>query len=319
MTTQAGAMLRAATILGAALVSSSSFAQGFPSKPINLVLSSGPGSSVDVMARTLAAVTEKELGQKVIVINKPGGDGAAAMADLLGKRADGHTVWAVTKTFPVALRTTLTQFKATSFQPLVRVQVDPFALAVRADSPYRSLEEFLSAARTAPKRVGGFGSASPHGLFNFRLAEASKTKLTWLPYGAGSEAITALLGGHVDAVVSNPSSMMQQVRGGTMHILAVATETRGADMPDTPTFKESGYDLVDTQWRGLFVKAGTPKAILDRLDAAFRKAIKDPVFQDYLKKTVQEDGYLGPDAFAAFVEKEIVDAESVADRFARRE
>ena len=201
------------------------------------------------------------------------------------------------------------------FQPLVRVQVDPFALAVRGDSEFETLQDFLDASQDRTLNVGGFGSASPHGMFNFRLADETGADLTWIPFQAGSDAITAVLGGHVDAVISNPSSMMSQVEAGSMRILAVATEERGEDLPDTPTFIESGVNLVDSQWRGLFVKAGTPPEVLATLDEALMAAIKSPEFQEYLDRTIQADGYMGPEEFTAFVEQEMADAERLAQRF----
>ena len=290
-------------------------AQNFPTKPITMVLSSGSGSSVDIMARTLAKVAEKELGQPVVVSNKPGGDGATAMAELLAAKPDGYTLWAATKTFPVALNTNLKQFKASDFQPLVMVQVDPFALVVQGNAKWKNLNEFLADAKAKRMNVGGFGSSSPHGLFNYFLAKNSKANLNWIPHQSGSKALTALMGGHLDAVVSNPSSMMSQVKAGTLRILAVATPERLKDLPNVPTFKEQGFDMVDSQWRGFFVKAGTPAPIVAKLDAALKRAIESAEFQDYLVKTVQYSGYMGPKEFSAYVKKEIDAIAPVADDF----
>jgi len=252
----------------------------------------------------------------VIVHNRAGGDGAVAMSDLLRAPADGYNLWAATKTFPVSMNTTLKgQFKMEDFYPLVRVQVDPFALVVQNDAPWTNLEEFITDAKTKPLTVGGFGSSSPHGLFAFNLVKASGADLTWIPYNAGSDAITALMGGHVEAVLSNPSSMMQQVKSGLLRVLAVATDERSPNLPDIPTFKEQGFDLVDAQWRGLFVKAGTPPEIVAKLDEAFSKAIKTEEFQQYLLNTVQEDGYLGPEEFSKYVVEELDAVTASADEF----
>ncbi len=297
------------------LVTGAASAQNFPNKPITMILSSGSGSSVDIMARTLAKVAEKELGQPVVVSNKPGGDGATAMAELLSNRADGYTLWAATKTFPVALNTNLKQFKAADFQPLVMVQVDPFALVVQSNAKWKNLNEFLADAKAKRMNVGGFGTSSPHGLFNYFLAKNSGAKLNWIPHDAGSKALTALMGGHLDAVVSNPSSMMSQVKAGTLRILAVATPERLKDLPNVPTFKEQGYDMVDSQWRGFFVKAGTPAPVVAKLDAALKRAIESKEFQDYLVKTVQYSGYMGPKEFSAYVKKEIDQIAPIADDF----
>lgn len=304
-----------ALVLCLAVAGSAAAAQEFPGQSFTMILSSGSGSSVDVMGRTLASVVEDELGQTVVVENRPGGDGAIAMTDLLGAEADGYTWWAATKTFPVAMSTTLSQFNMDDFQPLVRVQVDPFALAVRGDSEFETLQDLIDAGKERQISVGGFGSASPHGLFNFRLADATGANLTWIPFGAGSQAVTALLGGHVDAVVSNPSSMISQVEAGALRILAVATEERAEDLPDTPTFIESGVDLVDAQWRGLFTRAGTPDDVMEALDTALEAAIRSDEFQDYLERTLQKDGYMGPAEFAEFIAREMEGVERFAEPF----
>lgn len=308
--------LSATLAISSFALAASAGAQEFPSQPITIILSSGAGSSVDAMARTLASAAERELGQPVIVSNRPGGDGAVAMADLLRAPADGYTLWGATKTFPVSMNTTLAgMFTMEDFQPLVRVQIDPFALVVQNDAPWETLEDFLEDARENLVNVGGFGSASPHGLFNFFLAKESDAGLSWIPFNAGSDAITALMGGHVDAVLTNPSSMMPQVNAGILRVLAVATEERSSDLADIPTFREYGYDLVDAQWRGLFLKAGTPDDVVEKLDAAFRAAIASDDFQQYLVNTVQADGYMGPAEFEAYVSEELEAVTAVAEEF----
>lgn len=288
----------------------------FPEKEITVVVNTKAGSSVDVMARTIAKVAEKYLGQPVVVLNKPGGDGAVAMSYVLGQPADGYHIWAGTKTLSAALNTNLKQFKVSDFQPLVRVQVDPFALGVRAEAPWQSLRDLIEDAKANPGKiqVGGFGSASAHSLAAYRLMYRSGAEFTWVPFDAGSEAMTAVLGGHVDVVHSNPSTLQQHVESGKLRILAVAADERLADFPDVPTYKEEGVDMVDSQWRGLFLKAGTPEPIVEKLHEAFKQAIKDPEFQEYLKNTKQIDGYLGPDDFTAFVEEDVEAAKEIIER-----
>lgn len=306
----------AALAASMAVSAGAALAQTFPTQPVTIILNSSPGSGVDAMARTLAVALERELGQRVVVTNRPGGDGAVAMSELLRAPADGYLIWGVTKTFPVALNTTLKgMFEIDQFQPLVRAEIDPFAVGVLADSPYTTLEELLDAARTGDINVGGFGSSSPHGLFNFLLARESETPLSWIPFSSSGEALTAVLGGHVDAIVSNPSVLASQVQAGSMRILAVATEERIEDLPEIPTFSELGYELVDSQWRGFFLKAGTPDDVVAALDVAFREAMNSPEFTEYLSNTGQINGYIDPEAFTAFVRDELDLVTGVADEF----
>jgi tripartite-type tricarboxylate transporter receptor subunit TctC len=128
---------------------------------------------------------------------------------------------------------------------------------------------------------------------------------TWMPFDGGSEAVTAVLGGHVDVVNTNPGNVLQHVEAGQLRVLGVMNDKRIDVLPDVPTYKEAGYD-VDTswaQWRGIFAKKGIPQEVIDKLSDAFLKAIKEPEFQKYLKDTNQMDGSLGPAEFTAAVKK----------------
>lgn len=313
-TTRAIALIIAAGLLSTVMLASAQ--TNYPTKPLTFVLSSGAGSSVDVMARTISKIAEKYLGEPIGVLNKPGGSGAVAMAYLLSNPANGYTIWAATKTFPVAMNTTLKQYSMNQFEPLVRVEIDPFTIAVQANSPYKTLSDLLKAAKAKPGSitVGGFGSSSPHHLATVRLMSLTNTKFTWVPFSAGSRAMAALLGGHVDAVLSNPSTLKQNVLAGKLRMLAVASDQRLKDFPDTPTFKELGVNLVDAQWRGIFLKAGTPSAVVAKLGAAFKKAIADPAFQTYLKKSNQEDGFMGPAAFTSFVGQQMNQIKTIVNQ-----
>jgi len=214
------------------------------------------------------------------------------------------------------MNTTLKQFSMGDFQPLVRVQIDPFAIAVRSDAPWQTLDELLAAANQRPGEItiGGFGAASPHALLAYVLMDRTDTDFIWVPFEAGNDATTAVLGGHVDAVISNPSTLKQFVDAGNLTMLAIASEERLGDFPDTPTFRDQGLDIVDSQWRGIFVKAGTPESVMTTLDDAFRAAIASDGFQDYLTRTNQLDGYMGPEAFGAFVAQEMESVREVVEK-----
>jgi putative tricarboxylic transport membrane protein len=288
----------------------------FPTKPVTIIVNTNPGSSVDVMARKIASIGEKHLGQPIVVENKPGGDGAVAMGYVLNQKDDGYTVWAGTKTLVGALNTTLSHYKVDSFQPVIRIQDDPFALGVSKDSPFNTLEDLINHAKENPGKVkiGGFGSTSAHTFAAYELMDKAGVEMTWIPFDAGSDGITNVMGGHIDVAHSNPSTMKQFVESGDIKILSVASEDRLADFPDVGTYKEQGVDYVDSQWRGLFVKGGTPKEIVNVLHDAFKKTIEDPEFIEYMKTSNQYDGYMSPEEFMESIQKEYEATKEIVEK-----
>lgn len=281
-------------------------ATSFPNKSITILVNTSPGSSVDVMARTVAKVAQKYLGQTLVVENKPGGDGAIAMSALINGKTDGYTLWAGTKTLPVALNTNMKQFKLDQFQPVIRIQDDPFALGVNKYSPFNNLTDLIKYAKAHPKevKIGGFGAQSAHTIATYDFMDKAGIEMTWVPFNSGGDGITAVLGGHIDVSQSNPSSFNQFLKSGELKMLGVAANSPIADYPGVKTYKEQGIDIVDSQWRGLFVKGGTPDEIVQKLHDALKKAIYDPEFVDYMKKSSQLDGYQGPKEFKDSIQKE---------------
>jgi putative tricarboxylic transport membrane protein len=288
----------------------------FPSDTITIVVNTNPGSSVDVMARTVAKVGEKYTDQPIVVENRPGGDGAIAMSHVLNQDANGYTVWAGTKTLVGALNTTLDHFSVDDFQPVIRIQEDPFALGVPADSQFNTLEDVIQYAKEKPGEldIGGFGSTSAHTLAAYRLMYLSDIEMTWVPFDAGSDGITNVLGGHIDISHSNPSSFKQFVESGDLKMLAVASEERLEDYPDVPTYKEQGVDMVDSQWRGLFVKGGTPDDKVQKLHDLFKQIIEDEEFVEYMESSNQNNGYLSPKEFKESIVKEYEEAKEIVER-----
>lgn len=282
-------------------------AKDFPKKPIELLNASSAGSPADVMARELAKYAEKYLGQPVVVVNKTGGSGGVQMAALKAAQPDGYTIGATTAAITGTLNTELKdQFVLDDFEFIIRVQVDPFVLVVRNESPFKTLDDLIKYAEENPGKlkIGGNGTGSGQHLTVLRLAKAAGIEVTWVPFEGGSQAITAGLGGHVDAVSTAPAAIYSHVEAGKLRPLALSSEQRLASLPDTPTMKELGYDVVAMQWRGIFARKGIPKEIIQKLHDAFKKAMEDPGFVEYMKNTKQENGYLGPAEFTAAVKKE---------------
>lgn len=280
----------------------------WPTKPITILVWSKAGSGVDVMGRFAAKFLEKELGKPVVVENKTGGDGAVAMKAILGQPADGYSLGVNTRSQMISLNSDLKgQIDPKGFEFISQNQGDPYVLAVKADTNLKTLNDFINAAKTVKNfSVGGFGANSAFSFYMEEFAKQAQIKVNWIPYLGGSEATTQLLGGHINAAVTNVGQVMKHVKAGTLRVLAVSTKQRMAELPDTPTFKELGYKGLDvTHWRGFYVKKGTPKEIIAKLDELFKKLSQDKEWQNSLKASGLTNDFVPSKETAAEIEKEL--------------
>lgn len=281
----------------------------FPAKGITILCGSKAGSPVDVMARELAKHVEKILGKPVVVENKPGGSQAEMLSTLMGQPADGYTLATVTTSTVGVLAAQLReQYKLDDLNFLICLQTDPYALVVRAESPFKDLKDLLEYARQNPGKVkvGGFGSGSGHHMAFLDLCDKTGVQMSWVVFEGGSEAIAAALGGHVDVAHTNPGPVIGHVQAGKMRILAVASEKRLDVLPDVPTYRDQGVDLVLFQWRGVAMRAGAPQPVVDKLVAVMQQAAATPEFKEYMKNTNQFESDLAGERFQQYVRNEFV-------------
>lgn len=285
-------------------------ADKFPTKPITIITHTNAGSPTDIMARQLAKAAEPILGQPVVVENKPGGSGAIQMAALMAAPADGYTLATCTPTQIGLMQGELKgKFKVDDFSWICRVQIDPYIFVVRSDSPWKSLKDVVEYARQNPNKlkVGGYGSVgSGHNIAFNIFAQAAGIKAVWVPFEGTNDAVTSLLGGHIDAANSNPDQVRQHVEAGKLRVLGVMADKRLPDMPDVPTYAEAGFP-VDTSWiqfRGLFGRKDIPEPIQNKLSEAFLQAMKSPQFVEYMKSSQQIDGSMGVKDFTLFIQKQ---------------
>lgn len=276
----------------------------FPTKTITILNSSTAGSPADVMARQVAQFAQKTLGQTLIVSNVTGGSGGVMFANLLKEKPDGYTIATVTASQIAALQSDLSKdFKFDDFDFLVNVQKEPYAIAVKADSKFKTIKEMMDFATSNPGKLkmGGQGTGSAMHLLSFQLAEKGGTKITWVPFGGGAESVTNLLGGNVDVIVTAPATMNQYVEAGQARLLAISGEQRMDVLKDVPTLKELGYtEILATQYRGFMVKKGLPEDVKTKLVDAIKTAIADPGFKAYMTTNKQPDGYMGPEDFTKY-------------------
>ena len=222
-----------------------------PTRPVEIIVHTGPGGGSDVLARNVATMMEKEklVPVRMQVINKPGGNGAVAAAALAEKKDDPHTIGLITSVW-IAGPLTSSEAKITvhDLKPIAGLMLEPAVFAVRADSPYKSLKEFVDAAKAHPGtlRQSGGSVTSRDNIIRLSLQHATGAKWAFVSFQGGGERLAALLGGHVDIMVIEPQEAGEQVRAGKLRVLAQLSEKRLPGYPDAPTLKEAGFDVVST-------------------------------------------------------------------------
>jgi tripartite-type tricarboxylate transporter receptor subunit TctC len=262
---------------------------GWPSKPITMVVPFPPGGLADIVARPVAEAMSRELGQPVLIENKGGAGGGIGMAYVSKAPADGHTVLMALSSLTVIPEADVVlgrqqMFALNSLRPIARFTADPTVLAVRADSPWKTVKDFVEDARKRPGAIN-FGSSGNYGTMHVPmeiLSQNAGIKMTHVPFTGAAPAVVALLGGQIDAVSSGPATVLQHVKAGKLRVLAHWGTSRLDSLPDVPSLKAAGYDAEYAQWSGLFVPAATPEPVAQRLRAAARVAAMDPKVKDVI-------------------------------------
>jgi tripartite-type tricarboxylate transporter receptor subunit TctC len=257
----------------------------YPSRPISMVVPFPPGGVADIVARPAGEAMSRVLNVPVVIENKPGAGGGIGMGYVAKAKPDGYTVLLALSSISILPEADKVTGRTPMYQldqlvPIARLTADPTVLTVRADSPWKTLQDFVADARRRPGVIT-YGSSGNYGTMHVpmeMLASSAGVKLLHVPYTGAGPAVIALLGGTVDAVATGPSTVVQQVRSGKLRVLASWGDKRLASLPDVPTLTESGYDAVFFQWSALFAPAGTPEPVIARLRAAAHAAAIDPRF-----------------------------------------
>lgn len=292
-------------------------AQDFPVRPITLIVPFPPGGVADNVARPVAQALGKQLGQSVVIENRQGAGGGIGMAYVAKARADGYTLLLALSSISVIPEADRVLGRAPMFQldqlvPVARFTADPVVLAVRADAPWKSFAEFVAFARAHPKKLN-YGSSGNYGTMHVpmeMLAASAGIRMTHVPFTGAAPAVTALLGGTLDAVASGPSTVVQHVKAGKLRVLANWGTERHAALPDVPTLTELGLAADYAQWSGLFAPAGTPEPVLAALRKAAREAQDDPAFRQAFVTMQTPLAYLDAPAFRRYWD---ADARKMAD------
>ena len=300
----------ASVSLALALFAGAAIAQGYPAKPIRLIVPFPPGGGTDIAARTIANKLSEDVKWTFVVENKPGAGGNLGVEQAVKSAADGYTlVIGQTSNLAInpALYAKLPYDPLRDLSPVALIVSAPVVFVVAASSRYTSLGDLLAAAKTDP---GGVTFASPGNgtvshLAGELLQRAAGVKLTHVPYKGASQALTDTLGGQVQSFMSSVPSALSQIRAGRLRAIAVSSATRARELPEVPTIAEAGYQGFEAStWYGLLAPARTPAPIIARLNAEVNRVLKTPEVRERLAAEGGEALGGSPEQFASFLKAE---------------
>ncbi|RPI99932.1 MAG: tripartite tricarboxylate transporter substrate binding protein [Deltaproteobacteria bacterium] len=257
-----------------------SFAQQYPTKPINLIVTFAPGGTLDVATRMLAAKAEKFLGQPLVISNVGGGGGSVALGQVAKKRPDGYDITSCTSTGLIRIpQLRAVPYSLEDFVPIMHFAAVQSGVVVKSDSPYKTFKDLIEYARKNPGKVNyaTSGAGSPMHIGMEYVADREGIHWTHVPYAGGAPGLAAVLGGHVTAM-SDSTEWLPHVKEGSLRLIVTHGEKRMKIFPNVPTLRDLGYDFINETVFMLAVPKGTPPAIVKKLDESFHKAMDDPEF-----------------------------------------
>jgi len=290
----------------AALAAAPAWAQFKPTKPVEFIVHTGPGGGADVLARFIAQVIEKEnlAPVRFQVNNRDGGGGLRAMAYVAEKKGDSHAIAVFTGNW---LTNPLTRAEAQhtvkDMTPVARLVLEPALVAVKADAPYKTLKDFIDAAKKAPgtmKQSGG-SITSRDNVVRQLLMKNTGANWAYISFPGGGERIAALLGGHVNMMVVEPQEAGEHIKAGNMRVIAQVSDKRLAGFPNVPTIKEAGFDIPNVpQVRGIVMPSGVAPDVVAYYEDLFLRISKTATWRKYLEEQQFEDGYMKSAELAKF-------------------
>lgn len=302
------------SLLGACLATlglahASAFAQAWPAKPIHLICPYGAGGASDILTRLLGEALAPRLGQSVVVENKAGAGTRIANEHVARAAPDGHIVLHAAAPIAIgeALYPRLPYAVKKDFMPVMSTAIAPLFLIVNADAPYKTVAEFIAFGKSSDKGLtfGSPGAGSAPHLTAELLMRAAGTKGLVVQFRGDAPAYTELLAGRIDATLTAISSALPHVQSGRLRVLAVANEERTPLYAQAPTLRESGLpSVVGYGWYGLMVPAGTPAAVVERLNRETRAVLADPEMQKKVEAAGLQVRGGTPAEFATFIDSE---------------
>ena len=296
---------------GLSALATGALAQGTEGQPVSLIVPLAPGGIADITARPLAIPLARELGRPVIVDNKIGAGGAVGISYVGRQKPDGNTllmalssIVVIPEADRVAGRTP--SYDLEKFAPIALITADPTVLVVRADSPLRTIDDLIKAAKARPGAIS-FSSSGLYGTTHIcqaMLWQAAGIEMLHVPYNGGGPSMTALLGGQVEVTAQAPGTIAPHLKADTVRVLGSWGVERLKMLPEIKTFREQGLDVEFYIWSALFAPAGIAPAKLEQLRSAARKSVQDPGFQSAMATMNTPIRFMEGDEFARFLEKD---------------
>jgi tripartite-type tricarboxylate transporter receptor subunit TctC len=313
------AILLAAAILAFA---GAAQAQQFPNRPVTLVVPWPPGGGTDIGMRALALATEKHLGQKIVIENKPGASGTIGPANMAASAVpDGYTVAQIPITvfrLPAIQKTNYDPAK--DFTYIIQVTGYTFGVVVRADAPWKTFNELLDYAKANPGKLnyGAPGAGTSLHITMEQIAKLKGIKWTMVPFKGQADSLTALLGGHID-VESNSTGWAGTVNDGKARLLVTWGAARTKNWPDVPTLKDLDINMVSNSPFGIAGPKGMDPAVVKVLHDAFKKGMEEQSYKDAMAKLDQEDNYLSTADYQAYAMQQIAEQKQLVEELGLRQ
>jgi len=309
---------RAVGALALATVASPAWAQDFPTRSLKIVVPYAPGGGADSVARIVAKKVSENIGQPIVIENK-GGAGSIVGTDLVAKaEPDGYTLL-LGQSGPISINPavykTLPYDPVKDFAPITMTTAYPYILVVNSESPAKTVQEFVALAKSKPGGLnyGSTGVGAANHLVAELFASKADLKMTHVPYRGTALAVGDLVSGTLNVVFGDPISVLPHIKAGKLRALAVTSLERSPVAPEVPTVAESGYPGFEAlAWHGILAPARTPPAVVKKLNAEFVKALADPATRALLEKQAMQPVGNSPEAFAAFIQKDIATWKAVA-------
>ena len=308
----------AAAALAAGLVTSNACAQSYPARPVTMIVPWAAGGGTDAVARVIGTLLEKELGQPVSVVNRIGGSGVVGHSAIANAAPDGYTIGLITVEITMMHHQKLTELNPTSYTPIALVNLDPAGFQVRADSPYKSMQDAIAAIKANPSGKFKASGTGQGGIWHLALAgmlrdlKIDPASVAWVPSQGAAPGLQDLVSGGVEFVPCSLPEARSLIDSGKVRSLAIMADQPSGLYPNVPTLKQAtGSGWATGAWRGVAAPKGLPKDIQERLTAAVRKVYDSKEYKDFM--TQRGFGMLWGDSaqFGAFMAKGDADMKAV--------
>jgi len=275
----------------------------YPDRPIKMIVPWAAGGDTDAICRVIAASMEKHLGKPVVIVNITGASGTVGAREAKKAAPDGYTIFSVHDSIHTTYYTGVSELSYQDFDPVCLQTATPSVFAAYGKTPWNSMKELIEDAKKRPEQITiGATLGSTSHFFPAMVGQAAGVKWKYVSYEGTAPRMTALLGGHVLLGETN-LTQLDKVKAGQLKMLVIATAKRLPEVPDVPTLKELGIDIVYAVNRGLFAPKGTPEAALAKLEEACAKAAKDPAVMESMKKQGTFVEFMDRRAYTDFLQK----------------